>query len=159
MSVIGSGKSEYEIKATSTGRLHLLSDYKKGMVVQAASPVAQITPENANTIVEAYVSTSDMARMKENDEVQIEVNGLSQTIYGNIKGTVYKIDSNVTSMEGENGNTQVFKVRILPETDYLISKSGDKVNLANGMTVEARIIYDKLTYFDYALEKMGVKYR
>ena len=159
MSAIGSGKNEYEIKATSTGRLHLLSDYKKGMVVQAASPVAQVTPENADTIVEAYVSTSDMARLKENDEVQIEVNGLSQTVYGNIEGTVYKIDSNVTTMESENGNTQVFKVRVLPETDYLISKNGDKVNLANGMSVEARIIYDRLTYFDYALEKMGVKYR
>jgi hypothetical protein len=32
-----------------------------------------------------------MARLKENDEVQIEVNGLSQTVYGNIKGTVYMI--------------------------------------------------------------------
>ena len=91
--------------------------------------------------------------------MQIEVNGLSQTVYGNIEGTVYKIDSNVTTMESENGNTQVFKVRVLPETDYLISKNGDKVNLANGMSVEARIIYDRLTYFDYALEKMGVKYR
>ena len=159
LSAIGTGKDEYEIKATSTGVLHLLSDYKKGMVVQAAAPIATITPENAQTLVEAYVSTSDMARMKEGDEVQMEVSGLSQTVYGNVKGTVYKIDSNVTTMENSEGNTQVFKVRILPETDYLISKSGDKVNITNGMTVEARVIYDKLTYLDYVLEKIGVKYR
>ncbi|MCM1499744.1 MAG: HlyD family efflux transporter periplasmic adaptor subunit [Clostridium sp.] len=159
LSAVGNGKNEYEVKATSTGRLHLLSDYKKGMVVQTASPVATITPENADTIIEAYVSTADMARMQEDDEVQIEVNGLSQTVYGNIAGTVQRIDSNVTAMESENGNTQMFKVRILPESDYLVSKSGEKVNLANGMTVEARIVYDKLTYFNYLLEKMGVKYR
>ena len=159
LSAIGNGKNEYEVKATSTGRLHLLSEYKKGMVVQTATPVAIITPENANTIIEAYVSTADMARMQVGDEVQIEVNGLSQTIYGNIKGVVQQIDSNVTTMEGENGNTQMFKIQILPEVDYLISKSGDKVNLANGMTVEARVIYDKLTYFDYVLEKLGVKYK
>lgn len=160
LSAVGNGKNEYEVKATSTGRLHILSEYKKGMVVQAASPVATITPENADTIIDAYVSTADMARMQENDTVQIEVNGLSQTVYGNIEGNVQQIDSNVTTMEsGENGNTQMFKVRILPETDYLVSKSGEKVNLANGMTVEARIIYDKLTYFNYFLEKLGVKYR
>ena len=53
----------------------------------------------------------------------------------------------------------MFKIRILPEMDYLVSKTGDKVNLSNGMTVEARIIYDKMTYFDYVLEKLGVKYK
>ena len=160
LSALGNGKTEYEIKATSTGVLHLLSDYKKGMVVQTAAPVATISPEQADTIIEAYVSTTDMARMHVEDPVQIEVNGLSQSIYGNIEGTVERIDSNVTTLEGgESGSSQVFKVRILPNMNYLISKDGDKVNLANGMTVEARIIYDKLTYFDYMLEKLGVKYR
>ena len=160
LSALGNGKTEYEIKATSTGVLHLLSDYKKGMVVQTAAPIATISPEQADTIIEAYVSTADMARMHVEDPVQIEVNGLSQSIYGNIEGTVERIDSNVTTLEGgESGSSQVFKVRILPNMNYLISKDGDKVNLANGMTVEARIIYDKLTYFDYMLEKLGVKYR
>lgn len=160
LSALGNGRNEYEIKATSSGVLHILSDYKKGMVVQTASPVATITPERADTVIEAYVSTADMARMHLDDPVQIEVSGLSQTIYGNIEGNVQRIDSNVTTMEsGENGSTQVFKIRILPKTDYLISRDGDKVNLANGMTVEARVIYDKLTYFDYLLEKLGVKYR
>ena len=160
LSAVSSGQNAYEVKATSTGRLHMLSDYKKGMVVQTASPVATITPENADTVIEAYVSTADMARMQLDDTVQIEVNGLSQTIYGNLTGSVQRIDSNVTTMEsGESGNTQMFKIRILPETDYLVSKSGEKVNLANGMTVEARIIYDKLTYFNYFLEKLGVKYK
>ena len=81
LSALGNGKSEYEIKATSTGVLHLLSDYKKGMVVQTAAPVATITPEQADTIIEAYVSTADMARMQVEDPVQIEVNGLSQSIF------------------------------------------------------------------------------
>lgn len=160
LSAVGNGKNEYAVKAASSGILHILSDYKEGMVVQAASPVATITPENADTVIDAYISTADMARIHERDEVRIEVNGLSQSIYGNITGSVLKIDSNVTVMDnGESGNTQAFKIRILPEENYLISKSGDKVNLSNGMTVEARILYDKMTYFDYVLEKLGVKYK
>lgn len=159
LAAVGSGQNEYEVKATSTGRLHLLSDYKKGMVVQTASPVATITPENADTIIVAYISTADMARTKVGDSVQLEVNGLSQTVYGNIKGTVKQIDSNITAIETENGNAQMFKIQILPESDYLVSKSGEKVNLANGMSVQARIIYDKMTYFEYLLQKLGVKYK
>ena len=31
----------------------------------------------------------------------------------------------------------------------------DKVNVTNGMTAVARISYDKVTYFDYILEKLG----
>ncbi|MCL0202011.1 HlyD family efflux transporter periplasmic adaptor subunit, partial [Klebsiella pneumoniae] len=63
LSAVGNGKNEYEVKASATGTLHLLSDYKTGMVVQTASPVATITPENADTVVDAYISTADMARI------------------------------------------------------------------------------------------------
>lgn len=156
LSAVGSGQSSYGVRAASSGVLHLLADYKPGMVVQTASAVATITPENAGTIVEAYVSTADMARMKEGDRVDLAVDGLSQSVYGTIEGTVMQIDSNLTSMEGENGTSQVFKIKVEPESTYVISRSGDKVNLANGMTVQARIEYDKVTYFHYVLEKIGL---
>ena len=160
LSAVGSGQAEYTVKAVSTGVLHLLGDYKTGMVVQTGSAVAIITPENSEVMIEAYVSTSDMARMEEGDKVQIAVDGLIQSVYGNITGTVEKIDSNLTSMEGENGqSSSVFKIGIKPNSDYVVSKSGKKVNLSNGMTVEARITYDEVTYFNYVLEKLGLLVR
>ena len=138
----------------------MMADYKEGMVVQTGSAVASITEENAQPVVEAYVSTSDMARMKEGDKVQLAVDGLIQSVYGNIYGVVEQIDSNVTTKENSEGeSTPVFKIRILPEVNYMVSKSGRKVNLANGMTVEARITYDEVTYFNYVLEKLGLLVR
>ena len=157
---IGSGQAEYSVRAVTTGVLHLLADYKEGMVVQTGSAVATITPENAELVIDAYVSTADMARMEEGNEVQMAVDGLIQSVYGNITGTVEMIDSNLTSMEGENGQSNsVFKIRINPNSDYVVSKSGKKVNLSNGMTVEARITYDEVTYFHYVLEKLGLLIR
>lgn len=157
LAAIGSGQDEYKIKAPNTGVLHMMADYKTGMVVQAGAAVASITPGQADTQIEAYVSTADMARMQEGDSVQIAVDGLMQSIYGTVSGVVETIDSNITSIEGENGQTNsVFKIKIEPNNDYLISKSGNKVNLTNGMTVEARIIYDEVTYFNYVLEKLGL---
>lgn len=155
---VSSGQDAYEVKATASGVLHLLGDYKSGMVVQATATVATITPENSKRVIEAYISTADMARMQVGDPVQIVVDGLSQSVYGTITGTVAQIDSNVTMQQREDGSTaQVFKVLITMDSDYMVSQSGDKVNITNGMTAVARIQYDKITYFNYVLEKLGFK--
>lgn len=155
---ISSGQDAYAVKAASSGVLHLLDDYKRGMVVQTGTTIATITPENLNRYVECYVSTADMARMHENDKVQIVVDGLSQSVYGNINGIVEQIDSNITMKQGKDGSTiQAFKVLISMDFDYMVSQNGDKVNIVNGMTAVARIQYDKITYFNYVLEKLGFK--
>lgn len=158
LSAISSGQEAYVVKASTSGILHKLADYKPGMVVQTTTTVATITPENGERVIEAYVSTADMARMHEGDEVQIVVDGLSQSVYGTIVGTVRQIDSNVTTQQGQDGATvQVFRVLIDMDTDYMVSQSGDKVDVVNGMTVIARVQYDKVTYFNYVLEKLGFK--
>lgn len=158
LSAISSGQDAYVIKASTSGVLHMLADYKPGMVVQTTTTVATITPENGERVIEAYVSTTDMARMQEGDEVQIVVDGLSQSVYGTISGTVRQMDSNVTTQQGQDEATmQVFRVLIDMDTDYMISQNGDKVDVVNGMTVVARVQYDKVTYFNYVLEKLGFK--
>ena len=156
LSALQSGKNEHEITASASGILHLLADYKNGMVVQAGAAIATITPENDEVIIEAYVTPADRARMNNNDNVEIVVSGLTQSVYGKISGQVIHIDSNVTAQENEKGeNGSAFKVKIKPNYSYLISKSGDKIDLSNGMAVEASIQYDKVTYFNYVMEKIG----
>lgn len=158
LSAIDNGQISYEVRANSTGVLHLLADYKEGMVVQTATSIATITPENGDRVIEAYVSTADMARIKEGDSVQIVVDGLSQSVYGSINGNVIHIDSNVTVQQSNDGNTtQSFKILVKMDQDYVVSKSGDMVEITNGMTAVARIQYDKVTYFNYVIEKMGFK--
>lgn len=158
LSAISSGQDAYVVKASTSGVLHMVADYKPGMVVQTTTTVATITPEKGERVIEAYVSTADMARMHEGDEVQIVVDGLSQSVYGTISGTVRQIDSNVTTQQGQDGATmQVFRVLIDMDTDYMISQTGDKVDVVNGMTAVARVQYDKVTYFHYVLEKLGFK--
>lgn len=160
LSAIGTGKDEYVVKATASGTIHLLADYKDGMVVQTTQTVASITPANSTSIIESYVSTSDMARMHKGDKVQVVIDGLAQNVYGCITGKVKQIDSNVTTQQSENGEAaRVFKVTIAMDNNYVVSKTGDKVDIVNGMTATSRITYDKVTYFNYALEKLGIKVR
>lgn len=155
---LNEGREEYVIKASETGIVHMLSDYKKGMVVQAASAIASIASDQDEYQVVAYVSAQDAAKTHVGDEADIAVSGLNQSIYGTISGEVIQIDSDITTSQNEqNGeNTAYFKVYIKPDTTYLVSKEGNKVNLSNGMAVESRIKYDEVTYFNYVMEALGV---
>ncbi|MDR3316004.1 MAG: HlyD family secretion protein [Coriobacteriales bacterium] len=108
-------------------------------------------------LVDAYIPAAEVARITVGDPVDIVVSGLAQTEYGTIAGKVVAIDSDVTvpQSDGEQ-STPYFRVKIEPETSYLIGKAGQKVNLSSGMSVEARIKYDKVSYFDYVLESLGL---
>ncbi len=157
LSAIESGEDAYVVTASESGVIHMINDYKEGMVVQASAAIAQITPEQGEIILEAYVTTADMARINEDDEVQINIDGLSQNVYGSLTGRVKQIDSNLTARENADGSSaQVFKIKVSVDSDYLISSRGDKVIVVNGMTGIATIIYDKETYFEFLLDKLGI---
>lgn len=151
---LSNGQSEYQVLANATGIVHMINDYKEGMVVQAASAIGSIANENDQYIVTAYLGVSDRPRVELGDEVNIEVLGLAQNTYGNLKGKVTSIDNEVTT--SQNGEQTFFKTKISINSPYLISDKGNKVNVSNGMSVEARIIYDELSYFDYVLESLGL---
>ena len=151
---IVNGQSEYQVVANTSGIVHMINDYKDGMVVQAASAMGSIANENDEYIVSAYLGVSDRPRVSLGDDVNIEVVGLAQNTYGNLKGKLVSVDNDVSS--SQDGKQTFFKSKIEIKTPYLISSKGNKVNISNGMSVEARIIYDELSYFDYFLESLGL---
>lgn len=154
---IENGQSEYQVLANTSGIVHMMNDYKEGMVVQAASAIGSIANENDEYVITAYLSVNDRPRVSIGDDVNIEVVGLAQNNYGNLKGKLVSVDSDITS--NQDGSQTFFKSKIEIETPYLISSKGNKVNISNGMSVEARIKYDELSYFDYLLESLGLLMR
>lgn len=158
MTALNEGQGEYTVTANASGIIHLITECKEGMVVQAASSLASISTMQDEYMITAYVSPQDMPRISVGNKVDIAVAGLAQTLYGTISGEVVSIDSDITFAQGtaNQDSTQYFKVRIKPDYTYLISKDGNKANITSGMAVEARIQYDKMTYFDYVMEALGV---
>lgn len=154
LEAVGSGQEEYQVQANATGKIHMLAEYKEGMVVQAGSAVANIASEQDEYKIQAYVDSSSIARISMGDKVNIAISGLAQTVYGTISGKVVRMDTDITT-DNESGNSY-FKVDIVPDNTYIISKNGYKVNLSNGMPVETRIQYDQVTYFDYVMESLGI---
>ena len=149
-----------KLKALESGKIHIMDVYKKGMEVQAGAVIASISEQNEKYIVKAQISASDRVRIKMNDTVDMEINGLAQSLYGTIKGRIINIDTDVSQVQAgdnEQENSRYFNITILPEKDYLINKDGDVVNLTSGLEVEARIIYDKMSYLAYIAQALGIK--
>ena len=154
LSSISSGIAAYPITASISGIVHMDTEYKPGMVIQAGAAIGSIVSENDTYYVSAYIAANDMPLIHIGDPVDISVLGLAQTIYGTIGGRVSYIASEAT-VDNESGNS-AFLVKIDLDTVYLVSNQGNKVNLSNGMVVEARIKYDEVTYFNYVLEALGM---
>lgn len=152
LSMLDTGASDYTIYAPTSGTIHMDTAYKEGMVLSAGSVLATVASENSDYEIIAYISLGDRPLIHEGDICTIAVTGLAQNVYGTLKGRVQRIDSDMTS----SGSGAAYKLSIAPESTYLVSKNGDKVDLYNGMSVTARIVYDKITYFQYVLEALGV---
>lgn len=154
LSAVNNGQKDYVIKANASGIVHMMADYKAGMVVQAANSIASIANENDKYYINSYIAANDMPLLRNGNDVQIAVSGLNESVYGTLTGNLIHIDSDVTT--DSNSGKSFFKIKIEPKEEYLISKSGNKVNISNGMAVETRVNYDEVTYFDYVMESLGV---
>lgn len=154
---INNGQAEYPVKASASGIVHMDTEYKTGMVIQAGAAVGSIVNENEHYYVAVYTNANDMPLIHVGDTVDVAILGLTQTIYGTISGEVSYIASEATSNNENNSST--FLVKINLDSAYLVSSQGVKVNVSNGMPVEARIQYDEVTYFNYLLESLGILVR
>lgn len=155
LNALSTGANDYYIYAPTSGVIHMDTPYKVGMVLSAGTPLATVASENSDLEVVAYVTLSDRPLLHVGDPCKIAITGLSEYSYGTLTGTVTSIDSDVTA----SSSGSYYKMTITPDSTYVISNSGDKVDLSNGMSVTARVEYDKLTYFEYAMEALGVLFR
>ena len=155
MDALSTGANDYYIYAPTSGVIHMDTPYKVGMVLSAGTPLATVASENSDLEVVAYVTLNDRPLLHVGDPCKIAITGLSEYSYGTLTGTVTSIDSDVTS----SNNGSYYKMTIKPDATYVVSRSGDKVDLSNGMSVTARVEYDQVTYFEYAMEALGVLFR
>ena len=130
---LNTGANDYFIYAPTSGVIHMDSPYKEGMVLSAGSALATVASENDDLEIMAMVTVNDRPLLHVGDPCKIAITGLSEYSYGTMT--------------------------IKPDSTYVVSRSGDKVDLSNGMSVTARVEYDQVTYFEYAMEALGVLFR
>ena len=150
--------NEFKIKAPNSGVVHLNYECKKGTVVNSGETMASISDSTKQYYVKISISPKDRVKIKIGDIVEMEVDGMVQSVYGTITGTVISISNDITiSQSGNNGLAEYYDVKIKVNERELMNNLGEVFPIIKGMNVEARIKYDKVTYLDYIKEELGFK--
>ncbi|SHH97294.1 HlyD family efflux transporter periplasmic adaptor subunit, partial [Clostridium grantii] len=143
------------IKAECTGTINTLSEVNKGDILQAATQVATILPNESNHKVMLYITNKDIANIKLNQEIKYNFLALPYKEYGYVTGKIVKISADAT-MDNESGNSY-YIAEGLVDKNILENHKNEKSELKTGMLCNAEVITrdEKLLY--YLLEKINLK--
>lgn len=150
-------KESYCIRANTSGTVHFLTVCNEGMLVQSGTTIASVSPSQELYDVISYISPEDLPRIGIGSAANVSISGLPTSVYGTVKGYVTSIDSDLTMGQGQDSQQPqtFFKVRIQLEDSYLVGSDGTIKSITVGMSVNASIICDSITYFDYIRESLG----
>ena len=143
------------IKANVSGYFHTEGDLKTGGFVQEGTAIGTIYPESESKYyAEIYVENSDIAKIKEGQEVKFEIAAYPSSEYGYFEGTVENIAKDI-SVDQSTGYAY-YLVRVKCDNMTLKGKDGEEATLMNGMACQAKIVVDEKNVLTYLLEKIDL---
>ncbi len=145
-----------EIKSPSDGRVFDLQPKGPGYVGRSSQPVLQIVPED-NLIAKVTIDSRTIGFVKEGKRVEISIDSFPSRDFGVIDGTVTRIGSDALPPDPSQGKGYRFPANIKLDNQYLQIKSGKKLPLQAGMSLNANIKLRKVTYLKLLLSKFGDK--
>lgn len=158
---LNASESENEaksIKAENEGIIHYLTTFKTGIAVQMNQTVAEISQnEDSAYIVEANILAKDISKINVGQKVNVELQGVNTQKYGTLKGKVEKISNGSLNEQSQQGNIIYYQCIISLDSTELISSKGESVSVVKSMPVQARIIYDNETYWDWLRELINLR--
>ena len=144
--------SNYDVTAAIPGILHFDAPVVMGMMLQAGTQIGSISNPSADKMIEMYVTAGQRAKIDAGQECRFVIDGLAQTEYGSIRGTVRSISSDAILQN----NGAYFRVLVDFDSKYIEDSKGGRINITNGMTVRAWVTYEKVTYLKYWMEQLGL---
>jgi HlyD family secretion protein len=127
--------SQCEIIAPVSGRIDQLSGIYNGSVIHAGQDLATISPDTS-LIGEVYITPDDIGLIKSDQEVILIIDAFDYREWGTIHGKIKDIPDDFILID----NQPVFRIKCMPDKDFLYLKNGIKGQLKKGMTFQARCI-------------------
>lgn len=143
------------VRANMSGYFYISQELKTGSFVQEGTAIGTIYPEaESKYYAEIYVENSDIAKIKEEQEVKFEIAAYPSSEYGYFEGTVENIAKDI-SVDKSTGYAY-YTVRVKCENMAIKGKDGEEGALMNGMACQAKIVVDEKTVLTYLLEKIDL---
>lgn len=143
------------IKANVSGYFYIAQDLKTGSFVQEGTTIGTIYPETESKYyAEIYVENTDIAQIREGQDVKFEIAAYPSSEYGYFKGIVENIAKNI-SVDQSTGYSY-YLVRVKCDNMTLKGKNGEEATLMNGMACQAKIVIDEKNVLTYFGEKIDL---
>jgi membrane fusion protein, adhesin transport system len=137
------------VRAPLSGLVNRVLVSTVGGSVKPGEPLVEIVPSEKGLLVEARVSTKDIAFVRIAQEAKVDVTAYDSAIYGSLTGQVMSIspDALVEERTGES----FYVVRVLTSKNALIDKRGVKLPIGAGMTTNVSLLGEKRSVMSYIL--------
>ncbi|TGY88734.1 HlyD family efflux transporter periplasmic adaptor subunit [Petralouisia muris] len=143
------------VKANVSGYFYVSQELKTGSFVQEGTTIGTIYPETESKYyAEIYIENTDIAKVKEGQEVKFEIAAYPSSEYGYFEGVVDNIAKDI-SVDQSTGYAY-YMVRVKCENMTLKGKDGEEATLMNGMACQSKIVVDEKNVLTYLLEKIDL---
>ncbi|MBO2581832.1 HlyD family secretion protein [Shewanella algae] len=127
----------------------------QGEFVAATRPLVSIIPEGAELVAELLLPTRSAGFVREGDEARLRFDAFPYQRFGFLESQVARIDKALI-VEGEASlpitlNEPVYRVRTILSAQS-VQAYGESFNLKSGMLLEADIVLDRRSIFDWLLD-------
>ncbi|APY11037.1 secretion protein HlyD [Seonamhaeicola sp. S2-3] len=142
-------KSQFVIKAPTTGTLIGVKPIEKGSYINAGEALTSISP-NTNLVVECFISPQDIGLLKLNNPVNFQIDAYNYNQWGLATGKVIEVGKDIEIID----NTPAFKILCQLNEKELSLKNGFKGQLKKGMTLNAQFKLAERSLFNLLYDRV-----
>lgn len=139
------------IKSPIDGKVLELLASREGTFLSKGHPIAEITRSNQTLIVEAEVMPRDVEQIRTGLPVSFKLDSLPFQRYGDIKGTLSRVDDDAIASRRPGINDEFFMVRVDLE-GTAPKMAPEAFELRRGMTGKADMITGTRSILSYLLD-------
>lgn len=139
---------EKRLLAPTEGKVNDIKITTIGGVVKPGEVIMELLPTSSNLIVEAKVSTADIAYVKENQSATVKLDAYDYSIFGAMTGKVVYISPNTLMEQTQKGEQPYYRVNIeIGEAEF--ADRAEEIKIKPGMTASVDIKARERTVLSY----------
>lgn len=139
---------EKRLMAPTEGKVKNINVTTIGGVVKPGDIIMQILPTSSDLVVEAKVSTADIAYVKEGQDATVKLDAYDYSIFGAMDGTVSYISPNTLMEKTAQGEEPYYRVLIVI-TGAEFEGRQDEIVIKPGVTASVDIKALERTVLSY----------
>ena len=139
---------EKKLFAPTQGTVNNIVITTIGGVVKPGEIIMEILPTSSDLIVEAKVSTADIAYVQENQVASVKLDAYDYSIFGAMNGTVIYISPDTLIEQTPNGEKPYYRVQIKITGAEFIKRS-EEIVIRPGMTASVDIKAQQRSVLSY----------